>query len=76
MPDEFEPAPHRKALSEAGIEATGSLVSPDWAHMPEEPEKAKEFLVSAMVKLEAVGGTTLVDASLMPWVSLLEIVRS
>ena len=60
MPDEFEPAPHRKALSEASIEATGSLVLPDWAHMPEEPEKAKEFLVSAMVKLEAVGGTYLV----------------
>lgn len=58
-PDEFDAAAHRKALADAGIEATGSLVLPEWAHMPEEPEKAKRFLVSALDKLEAVGGTYL-----------------
>jgi D-psicose/D-tagatose/L-ribulose 3-epimerase len=58
-PDEFDAAAHNKALTDAGIEATASLVLPEWAHMPEEPEKAKEFLLSALDKLEAVGGTYL-----------------
>jgi len=58
-PDEFDVAAHKKALTEAGIEATGSLVLPEWAHMPEEPAKAKQFLSSALEKLEAVGGTYL-----------------
>ena len=58
-PEEFDAAAHRKALADAGIEATGSLVLPEWAHMPEEPEKAKQFLISALEKLEAVGGTYL-----------------
>jgi D-psicose/D-tagatose/L-ribulose 3-epimerase len=58
-PDEFDAAAHRKALADAGIEATGSLVLPEWAHMPEEPEKARRFLISALDKLEAVGGTYL-----------------
>ncbi len=58
-PDEFDAAAHRKALARAGIEAMGSLVLPEWAHMPEEPEKAKRFLVSALNGLEAVGGTHL-----------------
>jgi D-psicose/D-tagatose/L-ribulose 3-epimerase len=58
-PDEFDPAAHKKALADAGIEATGSLVLPEWAHMPEEPDKAKQFLTSALNKLEAVGGTYL-----------------
>lgn len=58
-PEEFDAASHKKALTEAGIEATGSLVLPEWAHMPEEPEKAKRFLTSALEKLEAVGGTYL-----------------
>ncbi len=58
-PDEFDVAAHKKALAAAGIEATGSLVLPGWAHMPEEPEKARQFLTSALEKLEAVGGTFL-----------------
>lgn len=58
-PDVFDPAAHKKALADAGIEATGSLVLPEWAHMPEEPERAKRFLISALDKLEAVGGTYL-----------------
>jgi len=58
-PDDFDAAIHKKALADAGIEATGSLVLPEWAHMPEEPEKAKQFLISALDKLGAVGGTYL-----------------
>jgi D-psicose/D-tagatose/L-ribulose 3-epimerase len=58
-PDEFDVAAHKKALTDAGIEATGSLVLPEWAHMPEEPEKAKRFLNSALEKLEAIGATYL-----------------
>jgi D-psicose/D-tagatose/L-ribulose 3-epimerase len=58
-PDEFDAAAHKEALADAGIEATGSLVLPEWAHMPEEPEKAKQFLISALDKLELVGGTYL-----------------
>jgi D-psicose/D-tagatose/L-ribulose 3-epimerase len=58
-PDEFDAAAHKTALANAGIGATGSLVLPEWAHMPEEPEKAKQFLTSALDQLEAVGGTYL-----------------
>jgi D-psicose/D-tagatose/L-ribulose 3-epimerase len=58
-PDEFDAPAHKKALADAGIEATGSLVLPEWAHMPEEPEKANQFLTSALERLEAVGGTYL-----------------
>lgn len=58
-PDEFDVAAHKKALADAGIEAKGSLVLPEWAHMPEQPEKAKQFLISALEKMEAVGGTYL-----------------
>ncbi|MGD2143371.1 MAG: sugar phosphate isomerase/epimerase family protein [Anaerolineae bacterium] len=58
-PGEFDVAANRRALADAGIEATGSLVLPEWAHMPEEPEKARQFLISALDKLEAVGGTYL-----------------
>jgi D-psicose/D-tagatose/L-ribulose 3-epimerase len=55
-PDEFDAPAHKKALAAAGIEATGSLVLPEWAHMPEDPEKAQQFLSTALEKLEAVGG--------------------
>ncbi len=58
-PDRFDAAAHKRALADAGLEATGSLVLPESAHMPEEPEKAKQFLGSALEKLEAVGGTYL-----------------
>lgn len=58
-PEAFDPAAHKKRLSDAGLEATASLVLPEWAHMPEEPEKAKQFLITALDKLEAVGGTYL-----------------
>lgn len=58
-PEEFDPAAHKKALTDARLETTASLVLPEWAHMPEEPEKAKQFLIAALDKLEAVGGTYL-----------------
>lgn len=58
-PEEFDAESHKRALAHAGIEEKGSLVLPEWAHMPEEPEKAKRFLVSALEKLEAIGATYL-----------------
>ena len=58
-PEGFDVSANKKALNDAGIEATGSLVLPEWAHMPEQPEKAKQFLFSALQKIEAVGGTYL-----------------
>ena len=35
------------------------MVLPDSAHMPEAPERAKQFLITALDQLEAVGGTYL-----------------
>lgn len=58
-PAEFDAAAHKKAIKDAGIEVVASLVLPRDAHMPDEPEKAKAFLFSALDKLEAVGGTYL-----------------
>ena len=58
-PHEFDAASHKKALAEAGIYATASLVLPKDAHMPAQPKRAKQFLVSALDKLEAVGGNYL-----------------
>jgi len=58
-PDEFDAAATKKALAAAGIEAKGSLVLPEWAHMPEQPEKARQFLISALEALEAIGATYL-----------------
>ncbi|MEM7345292.1 MAG: sugar phosphate isomerase/epimerase family protein [Chloroflexota bacterium] len=55
-PDAFEVAPHKEALSAAGITATASLVLPEGAHMPAYPDKAVKFLTTALDKLEALGG--------------------
>ena len=55
-PGEFEAEVHKQALARAGIYATASLVLPDDAHMPAQPKRAKEFLTSALDKLEALGG--------------------
>ncbi|MGZ9220963.1 MAG: sugar phosphate isomerase/epimerase family protein, partial [Anaerolineales bacterium] len=46
-PQEFDAAAHKQALAEAGIYATASLVLPKDAHMPDQPKRAKEFLISA-----------------------------
>jgi D-psicose/D-tagatose/L-ribulose 3-epimerase len=58
-PDEFDPAANRKMLADAGLEATASLVLPDWAHLPEQPQKAKHYLVAALDKVEALGASYL-----------------
>lgn len=58
-PDDFDCASHKQALAEAGISATASLVLPEGAHMPHYPEKAKQFLISALDQLEKLGGTYL-----------------
>ncbi|MGI8403609.1 MAG: sugar phosphate isomerase/epimerase family protein [Thermomicrobiales bacterium] len=55
-PQEFDAAAHKKALREAGIGATASLVLPRGAHMPQHPEKAKRFLLNALDQLEAIEG--------------------
>jgi D-psicose/D-tagatose/L-ribulose 3-epimerase len=55
-PHEFEAEVHKQALARASIYATASLVLPDDAHMPAQPKRAKEFLTSALDKLEALGG--------------------
>jgi D-psicose/D-tagatose/L-ribulose 3-epimerase len=54
-PDEFEAESHKKRLASVRLEATTSLALPGWAHMPEEPKKAKEFLFSALDKVQALG---------------------
>lgn len=58
-PQIFEAESHKKALKEAGIEAIFSLTLPKDAHMPHEPERAKQFLSLAMDKMEIVGSTLL-----------------
>ncbi len=58
-PHEFDAAAHKQALARAGIYATASLVLPNDAHMPAQPKRAKEFLISALDKLEAIGGNYL-----------------
>lgn len=58
-PAEFDAASHQQALRDAGIEAVASLVLPKDAHMPDEPQKAKQFLLQALDKLEEIGGTYL-----------------
>lgn len=55
-PHEFDAAAAKAALSRAGIYATASLVLPNDAHMPAQPKRAKEFLISALDQLEAIGG--------------------
>ncbi|NIQ95332.1 MAG: sugar phosphate isomerase/epimerase [Desulfuromonadales bacterium] len=54
-PATFDAASHRAALEQAGIEATCSLVLPKDAHMPEHPEQAKAFLLSALEQVERLG---------------------
>lgn len=54
-PDTFDTVSHREALAKAGIEATCSLVLPKDAHMPQYPEKARDFLYRALAQVEAVG---------------------
>ena len=58
-PQEFDAASHKKALAAAGIEGRTSLCLPAEAHLPFQPQKAQQFLFSALEKVEAVGSTFL-----------------
>lgn len=58
-PGEFDAAAHKRALQEAGIEGVASLVLPKDSHLPEHPDRADTFLISALDKLEEMGGTFL-----------------
>jgi D-psicose/D-tagatose/L-ribulose 3-epimerase len=55
-PADFDAKTHKRVLKDAGLGATGTVVLPPHAHMPENPAAAKQFLISALDKLEAVGG--------------------
>ena len=54
-PDTFSAKRHRQTLESAEIEAACSLVLPEHAHMPEQPEAAKTFLLRALDRVEALG---------------------
>lgn len=58
-PLSFNAAHHARVLSDAGLNATASVVLPADAHMSEHPEAAMTFLGAAMDKLEVIGGTYL-----------------
>lgn len=58
-PHEFDAPAHKKALREAGIEGTTTLVLPNDCHLPFQPHKARQFLLGALEKVEAVGSTFL-----------------
>lgn len=58
-PEVFDAASHKSALRQAGIEGVASLVLPRDSHLPEHPDRAKAFLISALDQLEALGGTFL-----------------
>jgi D-psicose/D-tagatose/L-ribulose 3-epimerase len=58
-PQDFDAASHKKALAAAGIEGRTSLALPAEVHLPFQPRKAQEFLLSALEKVEAVGSTFL-----------------
>ncbi len=59
-PELFDPAAHKQLLRNTGLEVTGATVLPEWAHMPEHPEEAYQYLVGVLDKLEAVEATRLV----------------
>jgi len=58
-PAGFDVKSHRDALRAAGIDATCSLTLPKDLHMPDNPEGAKRFLVSALDKVAELGSTYL-----------------
>lgn len=54
-PQEFDAASHKKALDAAGIIGNTSLALPLDLHLPFAPQKAKQFLLNALEKVEALG---------------------
>jgi D-psicose/D-tagatose/L-ribulose 3-epimerase len=58
-PDLFDATRHRRTLEEVGLEAVCSLALPRAAHLPDNPEGAKRFLLGVLDKLEELGCTYL-----------------
>ena len=54
-PDSFDAGAHRSALENEGLAATFSTVLPMDSHMPDNPEKAKSFLLSVLDKVAETG---------------------
>jgi len=54
-PEAFDPSAFRTSLQVTGMDVTVSLVLPDWAHMPEHPHEARQYLMTALDKTEALG---------------------
>ncbi len=50
-PASFDAAASKRALNDNGISATCSLVLPKDAHMPHEPQKARDFLLAVLDKM-------------------------
>jgi D-psicose/D-tagatose/L-ribulose 3-epimerase len=59
-PDKFFPEAHKDILAGANLVVAGSAVLPWDAHMPENPEGAKRFLIKVLDKLEIINGTYMV----------------
>lgn len=59
-PDEFDPLAYKDILTRTKLIVAGSTVLPWDAHMPEDPEKAKRFLIKVLDKLETINGTYMV----------------
>lgn len=58
-PERFASKAHRKELAESGLGVTASTVLPEDAHMAHRPEEARQFLLSALERLEQIGGNIL-----------------
>lgn len=58
-PWDFDTDAHRQQLAKTNIEVTASVILPGDAHMPAYPQKAKQFLLDVLEKLDSVGGTCL-----------------
>ena len=54
-PDTFDVQSHKQVIQDTNIEATCSLVLPRDAHMPAEPERAFDFLMSVLDVMHAIG---------------------
>ena len=54
-PDSFDAASHRSALEAEGLSATFSTVLPEHAHMPENPDKARAYLLKVLDKVAETG---------------------
>jgi D-psicose/D-tagatose/L-ribulose 3-epimerase len=58
-PERFDAPRHKAQLEAAGLSAICSLVLPPDAHMPAQPDKARDFLFGAIDQVAAVGSSFL-----------------